>query len=180
MLSDKILVWKVKHGCTESLRRIYEMYKDDLLTLANALLNDNNAAEDVVHDVFVSFAASAGKLQLRKSLGGYLAMSVRNLVRDRFRSQKRHYEKLSEIEPPKVDFNTPEQAASDKESESLLRNAIAQLPYEQREVVVLHLRGGLTFGRIAAMQDVSINTVQGRYRYGLDKLRSMLDGQVSK
>ena len=180
MLSEKILVWKVQRGCTESLRRIYETHKDDLLTLANALLNDRNAAEDVVHDVFVSFAASAGKVRLRKSLGGYLAMSVRNLVRDRFRSQKRHNEKLCEIEVPKADFNTPEQAAAEKESELLLRKAIAQLPYEQREVVVLHIRGGLTFKAIAAMQDVSINTVQGRYRYGLDKLRTMLNGQVSK
>jgi RNA polymerase sigma-70 factor (ECF subfamily) len=81
---------------------------------------------------------------------------------------------------PEADFNTPEKAASEKESESLLRNAIAQLPYEQREVVVLHIRGGLTFRQIAAMQDVSINTVQGRYRYGLDKLRTMLNGQVSE
>jgi RNA polymerase sigma-70 factor (ECF subfamily) len=53
--------------------------------------------------------------------------------------------------------------------------ALASLPYEQREVVLLHLRGGLTFCAIADMQGVSINTVQGRYRYGLEKLRAILN-----
>lgn len=180
MLNEKILIWKVKHGCTDSLRRIYDAHKDDLLTLANALLNDRNAAEDIVHDVFVSFANSVGTLHIRKSLAAYLRSSVRNQARDRFRSQKRHSEKLLQIRPDEADGNTPDELACQKESELLLRNAIAQLPYEQREVVVLHLRGGLTFGRIAAMQEVSINTVQGRYRYGLDKLRSMLNEQVSE
>lgn len=180
MLSEKILIWKLKHGCTESMRCIYEAHKDDLLTLANVLLNDRNAAEDVVHDVFVSFAGAVGKLHLRKSLRAYLASSVRNLARDRYRSQKRHHEKLSQIETAEKDFDTPERKACRKETELLLRNAIEQLPFEQREVVVLHLRGGLTFKQIAAMQEVTINTVQGRYRYGLDKLRSMLNGQVSE
>jgi len=143
-------------------------------------LNDRNAAEDVVHDVFVSFAASVDKLTIRKSLKAYLASSVRNLARDRFRSKKRHGEKLKEMHPAEADTNTPDELASRKEGELLLRNAIAQLPYEQREVVVLHVRGGLTFRRIAAMQEVSINTVQGRYRYGIEKLRSMLNGQVSQ
>ncbi len=180
MLSEKILIWKVKHGCRESLRRIYEAHKDDLLTLAHALLNDKNAAEDIVHDVFVSFAAAAGTLQLRKSLGGYLAAGVRNLAYDRLRSARRHGEKLSQMPPAQVDVETPDAIASRKESEALLRRMLGELPFEQREVVVLHLRGGLTFRRIAAMQEVSINTVQGRYRYGIEKLRSMLDGQVSK
>jgi DNA-directed RNA polymerase specialized sigma24 family protein len=36
----------------------------------------------------------------------------------------------------------------------------------------------LRFKKIASMQSVSINTVQGRYRYGLDKLRSLLNGEM--
>jgi len=49
------------------------------------------------------------------------------------------------------------------------------LPYEQRETITLHLHGGLTFREIAEHQDVSINTAQSRYRYGLDRLRSILE-----
>ena len=56
--------------------------------------------------------------------------------------------------------------------------AMAQLPYGQREVIILHLQGELTFKAIARADGVSINTIQSRYRYGLDKLRSLLNGVV--
>ncbi len=61
-----------------------------------------------------------------------------------------------------------------------LADALALLPYEQREVVVLHLKGDLTFREIAAVQGGSINTVQSRYRYGIEKLRSLLNGEVQR
>jgi RNA polymerase sigma-70 factor (ECF subfamily) len=52
------------------------------------------------------------------------------------------------------------------------------LPYEQREVVLLHLRGGMRFVEIARSQNVSVNTALGRYRYGLEKLRTKLNGEI--
>jgi len=72
MLEDSVLVWKIKHGNSNALCRIYEKYKRDMLSLANALLHDLNAAEDVVHDVFVSFVQSADEFKLTGSLKGYL------------------------------------------------------------------------------------------------------------
>jgi DNA-directed RNA polymerase specialized sigma24 family protein len=67
MLEDKLLLLKFKRGRPDALRRIYEKYKDDLLVLAIALSNDRAAVEDVLHDVFVSFAQYAEKIQLKKS-----------------------------------------------------------------------------------------------------------------
>jgi hypothetical protein len=64
MVEDEVLKWKFKCGSRDALRRIYEKYLNRLLTLAMALLNDAGAAEDVVHDVFVSFAESAGDFKL--------------------------------------------------------------------------------------------------------------------
>ena len=61
-----------------------------------------------------------------------------------------------------------------------LTRSLGQLPYEQREVIILHLYSGMKFKAIAKSQCVSINTIQGRYRYGLDKLRSLLNGEVKK
>ena len=132
MFSDKILVWKIKHGCKDSMRRIYQAHKDDLLTLANALLNDKNAAEDIVHDVFVSFAAAAQNLQLRKSVKSYLTSSLRNIARDHFRSQKIRRDKFARMKPPHQHENTPEAIAGKNETKLLLRNAVAKLPFEQR------------------------------------------------
>ena len=61
-----------------------------------------------------------------------------------------------------------------------LADALAILPYEQREVIVLHLKGDLTFREIGVVRGVSINTVQSRYRYGIDRLRSLLNGEVEE
>ena len=54
------------------------------------------------------------------------------------------------------------------------------MPEEQREVVLLRLKSGLKFRDIAKLQQTSINTVLSRYRYGLERLRSLLDGEVEK
>ena len=72
----------------------------------------------------------------------------------------------------------PEQWAILNEELRSLSQAMAQIPYEQREVVNLYMQGDLTFRQIAAIQNASINTVQGRYRYGITKLRSLLNGEL--
>jgi RNA polymerase sigma factor (sigma-70 family) len=61
-----------------------------------------------------------------------------------------------------------------------LSAALAELPYEQREAVTLHLKAGLRFKQIAKLQNIPVSTVQGRYRYGLDKLRTILNSEVEK
>jgi len=66
------------------------------------------------------------------------------------------------------------------EESKLLTDALAEIPFEQREVIILRLQGGLKFREIAATQGVSVSTVQGRYHYGLDKLRVVLNGEVKK
>jgi RNA polymerase sigma factor (sigma-70 family) len=55
---------------------------------------------------------------------------------------------------------------------------MGELPYEQREVILMHIRGQMSFKEIARVQDVSINTAQSRYRYGIEKLRSLLQSEV--
>ena len=61
-----------------------------------------------------------------------------------------------------------------------LRQAMAQLPYEQREVMLLHLQAAMTFKTIARVLALSADTVKSRYRYGLRKLRLILDDEVKK
>jgi RNA polymerase sigma-70 factor (ECF subfamily) len=57
---------------------------------------------------------------------------------------------------------------------------MAQLPYDQREIVMLHHQAAMTFKTIAESQGISVNTAKSRYRYGLDKLRSILDNEAKK
>jgi len=180
MVEDKLLIWRFKRGNTEALRRIYEKYKNDLLKLAVVLLNDTNTAEDVVQDVFVSFAQTATKIGPRGNLKRYLATCVANRVRNLKRDRQRH--EVAAIEDPDcavLDSDRPEHWAILSEQLRLLSYAMAQIPYKQREVLTLYMQGDMTFRQIAKIQNASVNTIQGRYRYGLNKLRSLLNSEVT-
>ena len=179
MVEDKILMWRFKHGSRDALARIYNKYEAHLLTLATALLNDVNAAEDVVHDFFVSFASSADKLRLDGNLKGYLASSVANRARDQIRKKQRQ-STISEEYFISSKIKEPDVSAIFGEELSLLNRSLAQLPYEQREVLMLHFHSGLKFKTIARAQKTSINTIQSRYRYGMEKLRVLLNGELEK
>jgi RNA polymerase sigma factor (sigma-70 family) len=181
MFEDKLFIWKINHGDLSVLQGIYEKYKDDLVTLAAALLNDVSSAEDVVHDVFVSFIKTSHRFRLTGSLKGYLATCIANNARNKNKAGQRHNNvTLDDTNPTAADSKSPEFRAIFGEELRQLSWALGQLPYEQREVLILHTYSGLKFKAIAAQQSVSINTVQGRYRYALDKLRSMLNGEMKR
>ncbi len=181
MLEDGLLIWKLKGGSKDALRAIYEKYADDLVTLAANLLNDKIGAEDVVQDVFISFAESVDKFRLTGSLKGYLAKCVANRSRDCIRKNRRgQIATAGKAERKSADVKSPVQLVINSEELKKLRHALAELPYEQRETIVLRLHGDLRFRQIAKMQNVSTKTVQSRYRYGLDKLRSSMNGEVRK
>lgn len=179
MIEDKMLIWKLKKGDRSPLCRVYEKYKDDLLRVAAGLLTDRSDAEDAVHDAFISFINSLETFSLTGSLRGYLTTCVANRARNLNRSRARHREVgLDQVEPPVSTFRRPEQWLLMDEAFEQFRNAMTELPYEQREAVILHVQGQMRFSTIAALQQTSVKTVLSRYRYGITKLRSLLNGEV--
>ncbi len=180
MIEDKILVWKFNRGNKDAFRRIYEKYKDDLLGLAVTLLRDRSIAEDVVHDTFVSFAGTVGAFRLSGTLKGYFSTCVANLARDRNRLKAGQNTELDETKETDTNSNGPLDYAIECEQFGQINKLLARLPYEQREVIVLHLHQEMRFREIAEALGVSINTIQSRYRYGLNKLRSKLNNVVTK
>ena len=181
MLEDKALVRTIKSGDAAALERIYEKYKNDLLAVAISLMNDITAAEDAVHDVFVNLAQSTAKPYDIKNLKSYLITSVANRVRSQQRYKHRHQTVgLENSELHSRNLSRPERWLMLNEELELLERALAQIPYEQREVITLYMQGGMSLREIARFQNESANTVVGRYRYGLNKLRSLLDGEVEK
>jgi RNA polymerase sigma-70 factor (ECF subfamily) len=170
-LRDRRLVHRLRRGDAEALQQIYQRYKDDLLTVAMSLLGEVHAAEDCVHDVFVHFAEAPADLRVNSSLRGYLVRCVANRARNMLKSWRRPPEPPAD-EPQSLDCPLHGSIASE-ESQRVFE-ALAQLPAEQREVITLHLQGQMRFREIAAHLEVSINTVQSRYRYGIEKLRTLL------
>jgi len=180
MLEDKLLFWKFKHGSSDALCRIYEKYKNDLLALAVSLSSNRKDAEDAVQDVFVSFAKSVNRLQLRGSLKGYLLTSVANRVRNLKRNEYKPTTVLDTEEIAAAGRNQPDRLAMSREEVQRISGVLAALPYEQQEVIILHLQSGLKFKQIADEQGVSINTIQSRYRYGLEKIRTLLNSEIEE
>jgi len=179
-MEDTWLILGFKRGSTEALYRIYEKYERTMLCVATGLLNDVGTAEDVVHDVFVALAQAPERLRLTGSLRAYLTTCVANLARDRLRARRRIAKSLEYRRANEIGESAPLSEVLYDEQLRQLTDALGQLPHEQREVLVLHLRGGLPFRAIARAQGVSINTAQSRYRYGLDKLRSLLNGELEE
>ncbi len=177
MLEDRLLIWKFKCGSNEALCRIYRKYSDYLLALAAALLQDVNAAEDVLHDVFCKFIESREKFKVAGSLKSFLGTCVVNLARDKLRARQSQPCELDEATASVLDTNEPQHYAIFGEQARDLNHAIGQLALEQREVIMLHLQGGMKFREIAGLQGISINTAKSRYRYGLQKLRKILSDE---
>jgi RNA polymerase sigma-70 factor (ECF subfamily) len=178
-MEDRLLIWQLRRGSREALRRTYDKYHSDLLKIAVVLTGGISAAEDVVQDVFTKFAQSSGRLALSGSLRSYLITSTVNGVRNLRRYHCRHEtQSLAEADCLPSTEKRPEQWAVMSEQLEYLSAAMASLPYEQREVITLRIEADMTLRKIAQLQKTSISTVQGRYRYGIEKLRSLLNGEI--
>jgi RNA polymerase sigma-70 factor (ECF subfamily) len=178
-MEDKLLIWQLRRGSRDALRRAYDKYHADLLKIAVVLTGSMSPAEDIVQDVFTRFAQSCSRLALSGSLRNYLITSTLNGVRNLRRYHGRHEtQRLAEAQSLPSPEKRPEQWAVMSEQLEHLSTAMASLPYEQREAITLRIEANMTLRRIAQLQNTSISTVQGRYRYGIEKLRSLLDGEL--
>ena len=180
-MEDKLLIWKFKRGSREALRRIYDKYHGQLLKLAVLLTGDPDAAEDIVQEVFTHFAQSANRFGLSGSLKSYLITSTINGFRTQRRNNRRRQGKsLENAEHIPSMARRPDQWAVLSERLERLSRAMVRLPYEQREVITLRMEADMTFRQIAGVQETSVSTVNARYRYGIEKLRSLLNSEVKK
>jgi RNA polymerase sigma factor (sigma-70 family) len=179
MLQDKRLIWRLRRGKVDALRLIYDKYKLDLLKLAILVTGDVHRSEDAVQDVFLKLAESFDKISDHGNLRNFLITCLMNRIRTLRRDSQRH--QVAQLDRTATDtprVGSPDQWAVVNEQMQRISQAMAELPVEQREVVTLRFEGGLGFPRIAQIQNASINTVQGRYRYGMEKLRALLDSEV--
>ena len=180
MIQEKLLMMRFNQGDKQALRDIYSLYKDELVSLACALSHNKMTAQDAVHEVFAELIAKQETLKISQNLRRYLISAVANAVRQHYHKIKKRSEVSFEVaEIPEIRCQEqPEFAAIYSEQQQILASALATLPYEQREVILLRHFSDLKFNAIASVQNVSVNTVHGRYRYGLKKLRSLLNGEL--
>ncbi len=149
----------------EDVRRLYDQHGAALVAYARGFVPDAAAAEDVVHHVFLRLLSA--DLTMPEAPVAYVYRAVRNAALNTRRSTSR----LTELDRQSSVFR---HSGGNQEAALALEKALAELPEEQREVVVMRMWGGLTLEEIGAAVDVPLNTVASRYRYALEKLRLKL------
>lgn len=148
----------------DEVQSLYQQYGPGLLLYARSLLGSKHAAEDVLQQVFMRILQQNTIPEQPKP---YLFRAVHNTALNLIRGESTQVE-LANIEPW---FEAPEQ---DHTERLTLTTELMRVPRDQRQVLVLHLWGGLTFDEVASVLDISPNTAASRYRYALQKLRAAL------
>lgn len=146
---------------------LYEAKAPELILYGRALGLSHGEAEDVLQETFIALL----KLPERPiQPGHYCVRAFRNRAlnyrRSLWRRLTREWESLRWFE----------RASAESAAERYAMRALAELPPEQREAIVLKIWQEYTFEEIGALLSISPNTAAGRYRYGLQKLRNSLKG----
>ena len=187
MIKDKILVWQMNRGSIDAIGKMYARYKNDLVSLAASLCKDRSLGEDIVQIFFIELtertasrkAGSSDKFILTGSLKGYLSVCVANKARSTHRQRiKLKVVGLDDLSRIPAADSAPDYIMAQDETSRQLYRCLDKLPDEQREVIILHTQYDTTFKEIAHRSEHSINTIQSRYRYGMEKLKTMLESEL--
>lgn len=149
----------------EDVRRLYDQHGPALVAYACSFVRDAAAAEDVVHQVFLRLLSA--DVTMPDVPVAYVYRAVRNAALNARRSELKDVA----LDPQGSVF---EHRGGNREAALALQKALAELPDEQREVVVMRIWSGLTLEEVATASGVPVNTAASRYRYALEKLREKL------
>lgn len=136
-------------------------------------LGSPDDAEDVLQEVFYRLGRYSLRLHLVRNLRAFVFRVARNET-NRYLRRKIRTEHLAGSTSAFAESFRGTYASPKQEDDRTIAQALAQIPENQREVIVLKVLEGMTFKEIAAAFGESVNTVASRYRYGIAKLRALL------
>jgi RNA polymerase sigma-70 factor (ECF subfamily) len=152
-----------------SLADLYKAHADRLYRYALMILADPSAAEDVLHQVFTKLLKMNHQTLQINSCENYLTTAVRNECYRTLQDRRREVVRTAPLLEPAA----PTQ--NNEEEREAVEKVLRSLPPDQREVVHLKVYEDLTFSEIADRLGVSLNTAASRYRYAMEKLRTLLE-----
>lgn len=145
--------------------QLYDEKAAKLVLYGRALGLSHSEAEDVVQDTFTALLALGEKpIEPEHYCMRAFRNRALNFKRSLWRRVRREVESLGWFER--------QEPENDKERAAM--RCLQRLSREQREVIVLKIWSEYTFEEIGRLLELSPNTVAGRYRYGLEKLRTCL------
>ncbi|MGB0082566.1 MAG: sigma-70 family RNA polymerase sigma factor [Terracidiphilus sp.] len=175
---DSALIERMMAGDEAALSTLYDRYSAMLFGMLMRILRDQQAAEEVLQDLFLQLWRNAAQFDAgRGSLPAWLMVSGRNRAISRLRG-RRDREVLEEEEGDYANTFVSGQNIEDEAVRAqLARNvsaALEQLPAEQRQAVELAYFEGMTQSEIANRTGIPLGTVKTRMRTAMQTLRQIL------
>jgi RNA polymerase sigma-70 factor, ECF subfamily len=177
-LADEELMELVQDGELRAFEVIFDRHASAAFSLAYRMCGRPVMAEDIVQESFVSlWRSSAAYDPARGSVRTWVLSVVRNRAIDAFRREAA--KATSELDEQRVAERMPAPELTDREVERRddarqVRDALKELPADQRQVIELAFFGGFSHSQIAEMLKLPAGTVKGRMRLGLSKMRFAL------
>ena len=181
-LSDQELVNQYLNGSEAGLEVLIKRHKQKIYSSIFFLVRNQELAEDIFQDTFIKVINTLRAGNYNEE-GKFLPWVIRighNLVIDHFRKEKK-MPKLRETEEFSIfdymsngEQNTQQKIVKDQIHEDV-RKLVEELPFEQKEVLIMRHYADMSFQEIAEATNVSINTSLGRMRYALINLRKLIE-----
>ena len=170
--SDQRLVYeavaRAKEGDMSALQFLYIRYADDIRGYVGSIVRDPHEAEDITQNVFAKLMTAILKYERREvPFAAWILRVARNVALDHVRARR---------QIPFAEVRTSDDGHDQVDFERLecLREALRQLPEEQREVLLLRHVAGLTPGEIAERLGKTEGSIHGLHHRGRTVLRATL------
>jgi RNA polymerase sigma-70 factor (ECF subfamily) len=169
------LLRRIACGDREAFARLYDQFAGILYATALKVLQDAKEAEDVVQEAFLQIWDKAGNYD--PNLGKPLTWMLHKAI-DRLRSAQRRYKLVESATPELADRQPAGGEKFNADQTLIVRQAVKNLPAEQRTAIELAFFGGLTQDEISQNLQQPLGTIKARIRRGMMKLRDSLEGKL--
>lgn len=173
--ADNVLRVALDRNDPAAVGLLWDRYANDLLAYLQAALCSLHDAEDVLQTVFVRIVRKRRQLAEARCLDAYVYRIARNEALRLIGRRKSDKTTKTMKDPWLI---SSESSRESQDVAELLQNALARLPQPQREVIVMKTYKHRTFLEISELLGLSQNTVASRYRYGMEKLRILLENLI--
>ena len=157
-----------------NLHQLYDEHAASLFGFVLNLTRSEPDTRDVLQELFLKLAARPGQLAGVRQPRAWLLRVAHHLAIDALRRRAGHDRALERAAAEPAPLFAPAPNPDETSYRTALAAALAELPAEQRAVVHLKIWEELTFAEIADTLDIPPNTAASRYRYGINKLQTLL------
>ncbi|MGA2327444.1 MAG: RNA polymerase sigma factor [Bryobacteraceae bacterium] len=173
--TDDDLMLEVRDGDVRKLGVLFERYQAPLFNYYLRMSGDRAASEDLVQEAFFRILRFRQTFQAGSSFATWMYRIARNLSIDQFRKSRREVGLEPDAELP-ADQPSAAESLEAKQEAALVRRALAKLPQEKRELLVLSRYHGLKYEQIAEMLGCQASAVKTRVFRALGELRQIYFG----